>query len=71
MRAQRVYGGADYGDFGAGWDNFEYVALQGAHLYHFADLLIEQIHVQVAGVKSRDEKFAGAGQVNGTRGARG
>ena len=68
---QRVDGVADYGDLGAGRDNFEDVALQRAHLYHFADVLIEQIHVQMTGVKSGNIKFPGAGQVNGIRGAGG
>ncbi len=47
------------------------VTLQRAHLHHLVKVLVEEIEIQVLGVESGDEEFAGTRQVNGIRGGRG
>src|ERR1700678_399657 len=66
----RADGRSDHRVFIAARRQLEDVALQRAHLNHFVQVLMQEVEVEMLGVESGDEEFAGPRQVNGIRGGR-
>src|ERR1700683_3369508 len=61
---------SDHRVFVAARGHLEDVALQRTHLNHFVKVLMQEVEIQMPGVESGDEEFAGPRQVNGIRSGR-